>query len=216
VARAIFGADPREGGEIRVHGKPVAIRSPRDAVAAGIGYLSEDRKHFGLALGLDVRANIGMTSLERFRSALGVLDEPALERTAKDYIGTLAIRTPSDRQEVRLLSGGNQQKIVIAKWLLRDCDILIFDEPTRGIDVGAKAEIYRLMQSLAAEGKAIIVISSELPEVLRLSHRIAVMCEGRLTGILPGGAATRQEDIMHLATLRPETARMATTKDAIQ
>ena len=216
VARAIFGADPREGGEIRVHGKPVAIRSPRDAVAAGIGYLSEDRKHFGLALGLDVRANIGMTSLERFRSVLGVLDEPALERTAKNYIGTLAIRTPSDRQEVRLLSGGNQQKIVIAKWLLRDCDILIFDEPTRGIDVGAKAEIYRLMQSLAAEGKAIIVISSELPEVLRLSHRIAVMCEGRLTGILPGGAATRQEDIMHLATLRPETARMATTKDAIQ
>lgn len=211
VARAIFGADPREAGQIIVHGKPASIRSPRDAVAAGIGYLSEDRKHFGLALGLDVRANIGMTSLERFRSALGVLDEAALERTAKDYIGKLAIRTPSDRQEVRLLSGGNQQKIVIAKWLLRDCDILIFDEPTRGIDVGAKAEIYRLMQSLAAEGKAIIVISSELPEVLRLSHRIAVMCEGRLTGILPGGSGTSQEDIMHLAT-----QRQATTEDAIQ
>ncbi|MCU0901375.1 MAG: sugar ABC transporter ATP-binding protein [Cypionkella sp.] len=202
VARAIFGADPREGGDIIVHGRPVMVRSPRDAVAAGIGYLSEDRKHFGLALGLDVRANVAMTSLARFRNAIGVLNEAALEATARRYIAQLAIRTPSDRQEVRLLSGGNQQKIVIAKWLLRDCDILIFDEPTRGIDVGAKAEIYRLMQGLAAEGKAIIVISSELPEVLRLSHRIAVMCEGRLTGILPGGPGTSQEEIMRLATVR--------------
>jgi ribose transport system ATP-binding protein len=138
-----------------------------------------------------------------------VLDEAGLEATAREYIAKLAIRTPSDRQEVRLLSGGNQQKIVIAKWLLRNCDILIFDEPTRGIDVGAKAEIYRLMQALAADGKAIIVISSELPEVLRLSHRIAVMCEGRLTGILPGGPETRQEEIMQLATLRPAVAEEA-------
>jgi ribose transport system ATP-binding protein len=210
VARAIFGADPREAGEISVHGKPVTIRSPKDAVAAGIGYLSEDRKHFGLALGLDVGANIGLTSLFRFQNALGVVDENALAKVARDYIAQLAIRTPSERQEVRLLSGGNQQKIVIAKWLLRDCDILIFDEPTRGIDVGAKAEIYRLMQALAAQGKAIIVISSELPEVLRLSHRIAVMCEGRLTGILPGGPATSQEDIMRLATLRSDAMQEAT------
>ncbi|MFN4154045.1 MAG: sugar ABC transporter ATP-binding protein [Paracoccaceae bacterium] len=202
VARAIFGADPRDAGEIIVHGKPANIRSPKDAVTAGIGYLSEDRKHFGLALGLDVRANVVMTSLSRFANGMGVLDEAALEKTAKDYIKTLAIRTPSDRQEARLLSGGNQQKIVIAKWLLRNCDILIFDEPTRGIDVGAKAEIYRLMQALAADGKAIIVISSELPEVLRLSHRIAVMCEGRLTGILPGGPGTSQQEIMRLATIR--------------
>lgn len=209
VARAIFGADPRDAGDILVHGAPVAIQSPKDAVAAGIGYLSEDRKHFGLALGLDVRANVGMTSLARFSNAFGILDEAALEKTATAYIAQLAIRTPSDRQEVRLLSGGNQQKIVIAKWLLRDCDILIFDEPTRGIDVGAKAEIYRLMQALAADGKAIIVISSELPEVLRLSHRIAVMCEGRLTGILPGGPATRQEDIMRLATFRQTTPEEA-------
>ncbi|MFN7225207.1 MAG: sugar ABC transporter ATP-binding protein [Paracoccaceae bacterium] len=210
VARAIFGADPRDAGEIIVHGKPVVVRSPQDAVAAGIGYLSEDRKHFGLALGLDVRANVGMTSLARYSNALGVLDEGGLESTANDYIAKLAIRTPSDRQEVRLLSGGNQQKIVIAKWLLRDCDILIFDEPTRGIDVGAKAEIYRLMQALAADGKAIIVISSELPEVLRLSHRIAVMCEGRLTGILPGGPGTSQEEIMRLATVRQSAVEEAT------
>jgi ribose transport system ATP-binding protein len=201
TARAIFGADPRDSGDILVHGRAVQIRAPSDAVAAGIGYLSEDRKHFGLALGMDVRANIAMASLSRFNRA-GVLDEAAMERAARDYIARLGIRTPSDGQEVRLLSGGNQQKVVVAKWLLRDCDILIFDEPTRGIDVGAKAEIYKLLNSLAAEGKAIIVISSELPEILRLSHRIAVMCEGRLTGILPGGPGTSQEDIMHLATQR--------------
>ncbi|MCW5720631.1 MAG: sugar ABC transporter ATP-binding protein [Devosia sp.] len=200
VARAIFGADRRESGEIWVHGKRVGISSPRDAVAAGIGYLSEDRKHFGLATGLDVRNNIALASLERFTGLAGVLDEAGMQAAARKYIDQLAIKTPSDTQEARLLSGGNQQKVVIAKWLLRDCDILIFDEPTRGIDVGAKSEIYRLLNALAAEGKAIIVISSELPEVLRLSHRIAVMCEGRLTGILPGGAD--QEDIMRLATQR--------------
>ncbi|MDO5641103.1 MAG: sugar ABC transporter ATP-binding protein [Paracoccus sp. (in: a-proteobacteria)] len=200
LARAIFGADPRDGGTIRVHGHEVAITSPRDAVRAGIGYLSEDRKHFGLALPMDVRANIAMASLPRFTDRIGRLDETRLAEIARDYIDRLAIKTPGERQEVRLLSGGNQQKVVIAKWLLRDCDILIFDEPTRGIDIGAKAEIYRLLHELAAGGKAIIVISSELPEVLRLSHRIAVMCEGRLTGILPGGAS--QEEIMALATLR--------------
>ncbi|PZQ52103.1 MAG: D-xylose ABC transporter ATP-binding protein [Rhodovulum sulfidophilum] len=202
LARAIFGAEPCDRGEIRVHGRPVTIRTPVDAVRAGIGYLSEDRKQFGLALGLDVRANIGLASMDRFSDRLGRIDEGGLGRAARDYVATLRIRTPDDRREARLLSGGNQQKVVIAKWLLRDCDILIFDEPTRGIDVGAKAEIYRLLGELAGQGKAIIVISSELPEVLRLSHRIAVMCEGRLTGILPGGA--RQEEIMELATRRED------------
>ena len=200
VARAIFGADRKESGEIWVHGQRVGISTPRDAVEKGIGYLSEDRKLFGLATGLDVRNNIALASLERFTSAVGVLNEAGMETAAKDYIRQLAIKTPSDTQEARLLSGGNQQKVVIAKWLLRDCDILIFDEPTRGIDVGAKSEIYKLLNNLAAQGKAIIVISSELPEILRLSHRIAVMCEGRLTGILPGGSS--QEDIMRLATMR--------------
>ena len=202
VARAIFGADLPERGEVIVHGRPVRIRGTRDAVNAGIGYLSEDRKHHGLALGLDVRANIGLASMDRVVDFLGRINEGKLANIARDFIEKLGIRTPSDRQEVRLLSGGNQQKVVIAKWLLRDCDILIFDEPTRGIDVGAKAEIYRLMNQLAGEGKAIIVISSELPEVLRLSHRIAVMCEGRLTGILPGGAD--QETVMALATKREQ------------
>lgn len=202
VARAIFGADPIDEGEVYVHGKSLTIRSPHDAVRAGIGYLSEDRKHFGLALPMDVRNNIALASLKSFMKFPGRLDENAMKKTADGYIQRLGIRTPSDTQEVKLLSGGNQQKVVIAKWLLRNCDILIFDEPTRGIDIGAKSEIYQLLVELSKAGKAIIVISSELPEVMRLSHRIAVMCEGRLTGILPGGAATKQEDIMHLATLR--------------
>ncbi|UTW14502.1 sugar ABC transporter ATP-binding protein [Marinobacterium rhizophilum] len=209
VARAIFGADPLDSGEVRVHGKVCRIRSPHDAVLAGIGYLSEDRKHFGLATGMDVRANIAMASLNAFVSTAGVLNEKAMEKVALGYISQLGIRTPSDRQEVRFLSGGNQQKVVIAKWLLRDCDILIFDEPTRGIDIGAKSEIYKLLEDLAGQGRAIIVISSELPEVMRLSHRIAVMCEGRLTGILPGGAGTSQEDIMQLATQRDAAVSQA-------
>ncbi|MEP2891764.1 sugar ABC transporter ATP-binding protein [Tateyamaria sp.] len=200
VARIIFGADPRDSGEIMIAGQNVDIRSPDMAVQAGIGYLSEDRKHFGLAIDMTVRANIAMANLGQFTSRAGVLDEAAMQRTADKYIQQLDIRTPSDLQEVRFLSGGNQQKVVIAKWLLRDCDVLIFDEPTRGIDVGAKSEIYALLEELAAQGRAIIVISSELPEVMRLSHRIAVMCEGRLTGILPGGAETTQEQIMKLAT----------------
>ena len=200
VARAIFGADPLDAGDILVDDQRVQIRGPQDAVRAGIGYLSEDRKHFGLVTGIDLRNNIGLASLERFSTAGGVMRDDKLRQAAQTYIRQLSIKTPSDLQEARLLSGGNQQKVVIAKWLLRACPILIFDEPTRGIDVGAKAEIYRLLNALAAEGRAIIVISSELPEVLRLSHRIAVMCEGRLTGILPGGSS--QEEIMRLATQR--------------
>ena len=138
-----------------------------------------------------------MASIERFTTRpLGMLREDKMRDAAQKYIRQLMIKTPSDTQEARLLSGGNQQKVVIAKWLLRDCPILIFDEPTRGIDVGAKSEIYKLLNALAAQGRAIIMISSELPEILRLSHRIAVMCEGRLTGVLPGGAS--QEEIMRL------------------
>jgi ribose transport system ATP-binding protein len=199
VARAVFGADPIDGGEILVHGRPVRIRTPRDAVRQGIGYLSEDRKQFGLATTLDVQANIAMTSLSRMLRLGMFVDTRALADTAADYVRQLGIRTPSVAQPVRLLSGGNQQKVVIAKWLLRDCDILFFDEPTRGIDVGAKAEIHKLIDALAAQGKAIVVISSELPEILRLSHRVLVMCEGRVTGEQDAHEAT-QESIMQLAT----------------
>ena len=201
VARAVFGADPVDGGEIRVHGRQVRIRSPRDAVAQGIGYLSEDRKQFGLATAMDVQANIAMPSLPRFLRLGTFLDRAAIAEAAGKYVRQLGIRTPSVAQPVKLLSGGNQQKVVIAKWLLRDCDILFFDEPTRGIDVGAKAEIHRLIDALAAQGKAIVMISSELPEILRLSHRVLVMCEGRVTGELDARDAT-QESIMQLATRR--------------
>jgi ribose transport system ATP-binding protein len=201
VARAIFGADRLDAGEVRVHGRVAKIGSPADAVAHGIGYLSEDRKHFGLATGLDVETNIVLSSLRRFVAASGMLDQAAMRKTAIGFVERLDIRTPSVQQQVRLLSGGNQQKIVIAKWLLRDCDILFFDEPTRGIDVGAKSEIYKLLNTLAAQGKAIVMISSELPEILRMSHRILVMCEGRLTGELAARDAS-QEKIMQLATQR--------------
>jgi ribose transport system ATP-binding protein len=214
VARAIFGADPIEAGEIFVHGRKVEIRRPQDAVRAGIGYLSEDRKHFGLATMMDVRNNIALASLSRFTRTGGVLREGAMREAALSYIAKLAIKTPSDSQEARLLSGGNQQKVVIAKWLLRDCEILIFDEPTRGIDVGAKSEVYKLLNSLAAQGRAIIMISSELPEILRVSHRIAVMCEGRLTGVLPGGAS--QEEIMRLATRRGDPDPRAGGPQAVE
>jgi ribose transport system ATP-binding protein len=202
VARIIFGADPYDTGEIQVEGHPAHIRSPHDAVQAGIGYLSEDRKHFGLATEMSVRTNIAMANMAHFTNRAGILDETAMKDTAQSYIDQLCIRTPSDKQDVRLLSGGNQQKVVIAKWLLRNCNVLIFDEPTRGIDIGAKSEIYTLLEDLASQGLAIILISSELPEVMRLSHRIAVMCEGRLTGILPGGQDVTQEQIMKLATQR--------------
>jgi ribose transport system ATP-binding protein len=207
VARAVFGADPVESGEIVVKGVKATIRTPSDAVARGIGYLSEDRKRFGLATGMDVEANIVMSNLRKFLSLNFFLRRKQMRRTASHFIKLLAIRTPSAAQQVRLLSGGNQQKIVIAKWLERDCDVLFFDEPTRGIDVGAKSEIYKLLRELAGQGKAIVMISSELPEVLRMSDRVVVMCEGRITGELSAAEAT-QERIMQLATRR-ETLKAA-------
>ncbi|QWW19967.1 sugar ABC transporter ATP-binding protein [Schaalia sp. 19OD2882] len=199
VARCIFGADPRVHGEIEVHGTKVNIRNARDAVRAGIGYLSEDRKRYGCLLDQDVKFNSVLTSMERFSSGT-VLNGAKIAQETQFYVERLRTRTPSIHQMMRNLSGGNQQKVIIAKWLIRDCDVLIFDEPTRGIDVGAKDEIYELLENLASQGKAIIVISSELPEVLRLSHRIAVMAHGRIIGTLTNEEAT-QENIMELATV---------------
>jgi len=201
LARAVFGADPMDQGEVWVRGARLELRSPQDAVQAGIGYLSEDRKHFGLATGMDVEANITLPSLSRWLRWGAFLQHAAMNAVAQKMVTTLRIKTPHLTQTARLLSGGNQQKVVIAKWLVRDSEILIFDEPTRGIDVGAKSEIYKLLNELAAQGRAIIVISSELPEVLLLAHRILVMCEGRLTGELDGAQAT-QEQLMALATQR--------------
>ena len=198
--RLLSGADPKTSGQIIVKGKEVKIRRPKDAVQAGIGYLSEDRKRYGLCLGLSVADNTAMASLDSLTSGPFVQDGKIAQVT-QEYIQKLRTKTPSGKTLARSLSGGNQQKVVIAKWLLRDCDVLIFDEPTRGIDVGAKSEIYKLMNQLAAEGKSIIMISSELPEILRMSDRVMVMCEGRLTGELDISEAT-QERIMTYATMR--------------
>jgi ribose transport system ATP-binding protein len=205
VMRAIFAADAPESGEILVHGRHVAIRTPSDAVGHGIAYLSEDRKRYGLALGMDVEVNTVLASFRRFANRFGWVKTRATREQALKLVQALSIKTPGIAQRVKNLSGGNQQKVVIAKWLTADTEILIFDEPTRGIDVGAKSEIYKLLNDLAREGKAIIMISSELPEILRMSHRILVMCEGRIAGDLVAGAAT-QEGIMTLATQRESVA----------
>jgi ribose transport system ATP-binding protein len=201
VARAVFGADRIDTGEIYVQGRCAQIKTPRDAVRYGIGYLSEDRKRYGLALGMDVESNVVLAAFKKFLGRLGWVNRGKTRRTAQQYVETLAIKTPTIQQRVRNLSGGNQQKVVIGKWLTADTDILIFDEPTRGIDVGSKSEIYKLLNDLAHQGKSIIMISSELPEVLRMSHRIIVMCEGRITGELSAAEAT-QEGIMKYATQR--------------
>ncbi|WP_256843007.1 sugar ABC transporter ATP-binding protein [Ornithinimicrobium cryptoxanthini] len=199
TARAIIGADPISGGTVTVHGREVRIGGPAEAVRLGIGYLPEDRKRHGLMLEQDVSFNMLMSSLQQVTGPLGWLRKAKGQQLTQDYIESLRIKTPSSRALVKNLSGGNQQKIVIGKWLARDCEVLIFDEPTRGIDVGAKEEIYRLLNELADRGKAIMVISSELPEVLRLSHRIVVMSQGRVTGTLDNHEAD-QEKVMALAT----------------
>jgi ribose transport system ATP-binding protein len=201
VARAIFGADPIDSGEIYIRGKKINIKNPSDAVTNGIGYLSEDRKHFGLALGMDLETNIVLAAFKKFLGIFGWINKSKTCVQSQLIVEQLKIKTPSLQQKVKYLSGGNQQKVVIGKWLVRDCDILIFDEPTRGIDVGAKSEIYKLLNTLAESGKSIIMISSELPEILRMSHRIIVMCEGRITGELSTDEAT-QERIMQYATKR--------------
>ncbi|MDO5744452.1 MAG: sugar ABC transporter ATP-binding protein [Micrococcaceae bacterium] len=207
VARAIVGADKISSGTIRLDGREVNISNPAKAAQLGIGYLSEDRKHLGLMLEADVAQNIMLSSLKEI-SRFGFINGRMLKFISGEQVTKLRIKTPSIYQSAKNLSGGNQQKIVIAKWLVKDCDVLVFDEPTRGIDVGAKEEIYRLLNELAASGKSIIMISSELPEVLRMSHRIAVMSEGRITGFLQNSEAT-QERIMELATQSERGAKIA-------
>ncbi len=200
VARLLFGADKKTAGQVYLHGKSLDIRSPKDAVKAGIAYLSEDRKRYGLALGLSVADNMVMADLNNF-SKIGFVDEKKIKQVSDQYIEKITIKTPSIDQLIKNLSGGNQQKVIIAKWLIKNCEVIIFDEPTRGIDVGAKSEIYKLMNELVEQGKSIIMISSELEEILRMSDRIVVMCEGVKTGVLDIEAAD-QETIMKYATMR--------------
>ena len=198
LARLIFGADKKISGDLFVNGKKISITSPNKAVENGIGYLSEDRKRYGIVLGMSVANNIVLTKLKDFISNM-FIKEKMIDKAAQEYVKKIYIKTPSTQQLAKSLSGGNQQKVIIAKWLLNNCDILIFDEPTRGIDVGAKSEIYKIMNNFAAMGKSIIMISSELPELIRMSDRILVMCEGNHTATL-SGEDINQNTIMKYAT----------------
>mgnify|MGYP003085132037 FL=1 len=200
VARLLFGADKKDSGTIKINGKEVDIKNPQDAIREGIGYLSEDRKRYGCIVDMTIANNTVMTNLDKYIKG-GLIDDGEIIKVSDEFVKQLRTKTPSSKQLVRNLSGGNQQKVVIAKWLEQNSNILIFDEPTRGIDVGAKSEIYSLMNELVAQGKSIIMISSELTEILRMSDRIVVMCEGRKTGELDISQAT-QERILALATDR--------------
>jgi ribose transport system ATP-binding protein len=197
LARAIFGADPIAAGEMFIKGKRVNIRQPLDAIRYKLGLIPEDRKQHGALLNMNVKFNISYASLNHF-TAYGILKPKQEKKLASDYIRALAIKTPSEQQTVKNLSGGNQQKVVLAKWLATQCDILIFDEPTRGIDVGAKQEIYLLMRELVNQGKSIIMISSEMPELIGMSDRILIIKEGKLSGEIEGAEIT-QERILTMA-----------------
>ena len=198
--RAVFGADRPEAGAVYVGGDqaPAAIRSPRDAVRRGIALLTENRKEQGLLLALPVADNITLPSLARLSTAAGRLRQELLRRESVRWIEALRVRCRGPDQPVRELSGGNQQKVVMARWLLRDCDVLIFDEPTRGIDVGARFEVYDMLRGLAARGKALVVVSSDLPELMALCDRIAVMSAGRIAAVFSRGGWT-QDGIMAAA-----------------
>ncbi|MEZ5666927.1 MAG: sugar ABC transporter ATP-binding protein [Alphaproteobacteria bacterium] len=199
VALALFGVEPADAGTIRFDGRPVSIASPRAALRLGIAYVSEDRRKLGLALPMSIVANISLPTLDRFLTGFGLIRRHAEFATAERFRERLNIRTTSLDVEVGKLSGGNQQKVMLSKWLNAEPKLLIVDEPTRGIDVGAKAEVHQIIRDLAAAGVAVIVISSDLPEVMALADRILVMREGRQMGVFDAGDAT-QEQVMRLAT----------------
>ena len=198
TVRLLFGADQPDSGSISLDGEALHFSNPRQAIRAGIGLLTEDRKGQGLVLMHSVRENFGLPNLEEF-SRWGMVDRHNEQTSFSSFVDSLRIKVPHQDELARNLSGGNQQKVVLAKWLQRNCEVIIFDEPTRGIDVGSKYEIYLLIQELAAQGKVIIMISSELPEVLGLADRVLVMHEGRITGEITDVRNATQEDIMRMA-----------------
>ena len=191
LARAIFGADRPDSGRVVIQGEEVHARSPADSIRRGVGFLPEDRKTQGLVLGLAVQSNLGLPSVHRL-SRLGIIDAPALGAVARKWVDELRIKTPALAQLVGLLSGGNQQKVVLGKWLATSAHVLILDEPTRGIDVGARMEIYELMNKLTDSGVGILMISSDLPEILGMSDRVLVMREGRVQAELGASEATQE------------------------
>ncbi len=199
LMEAIFGMRHVKSGEVKVNGKAVHITRPRGAIKNGIGMITEDRRGTGILGCLSIADNVSISSLNNYLEFGPALNTGKIEELVKENVAKLSIKTPSSKTLIQSLSGGNQQKVIIARWLANNPDVLIMDEPTRGIDVGAKYEIYQIMVSLARQGKAIIMISSEMPELIGMSHRILVMCDGRLTGEVSGEEAT-QENIMSLAT----------------
>jgi len=201
VARAVFGADAIDAGTVRLGGQALRIHNPQDAIRHGIAYLSEDRKSHGLALPMTLAQNVSLANIAGVAGPLGFIRFDEEDAVARRYVASLDIRTSSTRQVVRLLSGGNQQKVVIAKWLFRNSRVLFFDEPTRGIDVGAKYAIYKLLDDLAAAGIGVVLISSELPEILGMTDRVAVFHAGRIAAVLETRRTT-QEEIMHHASGR--------------
>jgi ribose transport system ATP-binding protein len=196
VARTIFGANQPDAGRIFLGGREVKITSPKDAMARGIAYLSENRRGDGLFLGMDVRENVTVSHLQRF-SRLGFVNFARERAGVQRFVDRLRVQTPSLDQRVLNLSGGNQQKVILARWLAIEPAVLIVDEPTRGIDVGAKAEIYALLHQLAGQGVAILMVSSDMPEVLGMSDRILVMHEGRITASLSRGEASEERIMTH-------------------
>lgn len=200
VMNAIFGITKLTSGTITVNGKVISTQTPKIMKKAGVGYITEDRKGSGLILGMDVADNIILASLDRLSSKTGLINRKKAREDSNEYKEVLSIKTPSLSQLVGNLSGGNQQKVVLAKWLMEKPDIIVFDEPTRGIDVGAKTEIYKLVAKLAEEGKAVIFISSELPEILGMCDRILVMSDGKLSGELSGEEATQEKILAVAAT----------------
>jgi ABC-type sugar transport system ATPase subunit len=205
LAMTVFGARPLVSGEVLIQGKPVHLRSPAEAIRAGIGYLPEDRKDAGLFLEMSVSANFGAARLERFGTWW--LDDHSMQTQAGRTASRMRLEVDTASRAVQQLSGGNQQKVMLARWLLVNPPILIVDEPTRGIDVGAKIDVHQLLRDLAAAGAAIILISSELPEVLSLADRILVMREGRLMGELAPAGAT-EESILRVAALSHRSAEL--------
>ena len=200
VMETIYGIRPHTEGQIFLHGQPVEIHNPGEAINMGISFLTEDRRGTGIFPLLSIDTNIAIPNYDKYLTKLGLVDQKAVDKACAKYVEAIQIKTPSLKQKIMNLSGGNQQKVLLARWLMTEPDVLILDEPTRGIDVGAKAEIYQLMSELADQGKCIIMVSSELPEVLGMSDRIVVMHEGKITGILDNGPDVTQEVLMRYAT----------------
>jgi ABC-type sugar transport system ATPase subunit len=199
TARLIFGADQKTSGTIRVDGQTVDVNSPCDAIDAGICLLTEDRKSQGLIPARSVRENFSLASLMRLQTG-GFVRQHEESSALASYVERLNIRISNQEQLISHLSGGNQQKVLLARWLFRNTKVFLLDEPTRGVDIGAKQEIYQLIADLAQQGKAVLLISSELPEILSLSDRILVMRNGRISGEVQNGPGVTQEEIMELAT----------------